>query len=133
MATIASEVSLKTVSHWIGGKIVASASGRRGTVWNPATGETEANVDFADAREVDLAVERAQAAFPEWRATPLSRRAETMFRLRELVDANRREIAGLITLEHGKTLADALGEVARGLAAVRIHQLAQAEHGFGAA
>jgi len=115
MATIAPEIALKTVSHWIGGKVVASSSGRRGTVWNPATGEAEANVDFADAREVDLAVERAQAAFPEWRATPLSRRAETMFRLRELVDANRREIAALITLEHGKTLADALGEVARGL------------------
>jgi malonate-semialdehyde dehydrogenase (acetylating)/methylmalonate-semialdehyde dehydrogenase len=115
MAAIASEVTLKTVSHWIGGTIVPSASGRRGTVWNPATGEAEANVDFADAREVDLAVERAQAAFPEWRATPLSRRAETMFRLRELVDTNRREIAALITLEHGKTLADAMGEVARGL------------------
>jgi malonate-semialdehyde dehydrogenase (acetylating)/methylmalonate-semialdehyde dehydrogenase len=115
MATIASEVSLKTVSHWIGGKVVPSASGRQGTVWNPATGEAAASVDFADAREVDLAVEYAQAAFPEWRATPLSRRAETMFRLRELVDANRREIAALITLEHGKTQSDAMGEVARGL------------------
>ena len=103
------------MSHWIGGKVVGSVSGRRGTVWNPATGEAAASVDFADAREVDMAVERAQAAFPEWRATPLSRRAETMFRFRELVDANRREIAALITLEHGKTQADALGEVARGI------------------
>jgi malonate-semialdehyde dehydrogenase (acetylating)/methylmalonate-semialdehyde dehydrogenase len=115
MATIAPEKSLKTVSHWIGGKILASESGRSGTVWNPATGEAAASVDFADAREVDIAVGRAQAAFPEWRATPLSRRAETMFRLRELVDANRREIASLITLEHGKTQSDAMGEVARGL------------------
>src|SRR5579863_761989 len=115
MATIAPDIALKTVSHWIGGKVVASSSGRRGTVWNPATGEAEAHVDFANAHEVDLAVERAQAAFPEWRATPLSRRAETMFRLRELVDANRRELAALITLEHGKTQSDAMGEVARGL------------------
>src|SRR5580700_5604985 len=115
MATIAPEIALKTVSHWISGKVVSSASGRRGTVWNPATGEAEAHVDFADAREVDLAVERAQAAFPEWRAMPLSRRSEIMFRLRELVDAHRREIAALITLEHGKTQSDALGEVARGL------------------
>src|SRR5579863_5955302 len=115
MATIAAEIALKTVSHWIGGKLVASASGRSGTVWNPATGEAEANVDFADAREVDLAVERADAAFPDWRATPLSRRSETMFKLRELVDSNRRNIAELITLEHGKTLPDALGEVARWL------------------
>jgi malonate-semialdehyde dehydrogenase (acetylating)/methylmalonate-semialdehyde dehydrogenase len=103
------------VNHWIGGATVPSASERCGTVWNPATGEAGANVGFADAREVDMAVERARAAFPEWRATPLSRRAETMFRLRELVDANRREIARLITLEHGKTHSDAMGEVARGL------------------
>jgi malonate-semialdehyde dehydrogenase (acetylating)/methylmalonate-semialdehyde dehydrogenase len=106
---------LKSVSHWIGGKLVASASGRRGTVWNPATGEAAASVDFADVREANMAVERAQAAFPEWRATPLSRRAEIMFRFRELVDANRREIAALITLEHGKTQPDAMGEVARGI------------------
>ncbi|HEX4135167.1 MAG TPA: CoA-acylating methylmalonate-semialdehyde dehydrogenase [Bryobacteraceae bacterium] len=115
MAAIASEITLKTVSHWIGGKTVASASGRQGTVWNPATGKAQAHVDFADTREVDKAVEYAHAAFQEWRATPLSRRAEIMFRLRELVDANRREIAAAIVLEHGKTLADALGEVARGL------------------
>src|SRR3984957_921615 len=115
MPRIASEPGLKSVSHWIGGTVVASASGRRGTVWNPATGEAGANVDFADAREVDMAVDRAQAAFPEWRAPPLSRRAETMFRFRELVDANRREIAALITLEHGKTQSDAMGEIARGL------------------
>jgi malonate-semialdehyde dehydrogenase (acetylating)/methylmalonate-semialdehyde dehydrogenase len=115
MSIIAPEISLKTVSHWIGGKLEPSASGRSGTVWNPATGEAHASVDFADAREVDIAVARAKEAFPEWRATPLSRRAETMFRFRELLDANRREIAALITLEHGKTPADAMGEVARGL------------------
>src|SRR5262249_31176181 len=61
------------------------------------------------------AVAVAQKAFSGWRATPLSRRAETMFKLRELVDANRGRIAMLISLEHGKTLPDAMGEVARGL------------------
>src|SRR5579863_10730033 len=116
MATTAAPgISLKTVGHWIGGKLVPSASGRSGTVWNPATGEAQARVDFADIREVDIAVARAREAFPEWRATPLSRRAETMFRFRELVDSRRRELAALITLEHGKTPADALGEVARGI------------------
>ena len=75
--------------------------GGAGTVWNPATGEPQARVDFADTREVDLAVARAKEAFPEWRATPLSRRAETMFRLRELVDANRREIASLVLVGIG--------------------------------
>jgi malonate-semialdehyde dehydrogenase (acetylating)/methylmalonate-semialdehyde dehydrogenase len=94
---------------------VASKSGRSGVVWNPATGEPRANVEFASAAEVDSAVATAAAAFAQWRATPLSRRAETMFALRELVDANRRRIAELITAEHGKTLSDAMGEVARGL------------------
>jgi malonate-semialdehyde dehydrogenase (acetylating)/methylmalonate-semialdehyde dehydrogenase len=84
-------------------------------VWNPATGEAQGMVGFASVEEVDRAVEVAKSAFPEWRATPLSRRSEVMFRLRELVDANRQRIAAMITAEHGKTLPDALGEVARGL------------------
>jgi malonate-semialdehyde dehydrogenase (acetylating)/methylmalonate-semialdehyde dehydrogenase len=116
MATITSQsINLKTVSHWIGGKTGASTSGRSGIVWNPATGEAQGRVAFADVPEVDLAVDSAKSAFTEWRATPLSRRAEMMFRLRELVDANRRQIAELLTAEHGKTLSDAMGEVARGL------------------
>jgi malonate-semialdehyde dehydrogenase (acetylating)/methylmalonate-semialdehyde dehydrogenase len=84
-------------------------------VWNPATGEAQARVDFADVAEVDRAVECAKNSFPEWRATALSRRAEIMFKFRDLVDANRRRIAEIITSEHGKTLPDAMGEVARGL------------------
>ena len=103
------------ISHWIGGKVFESASARSGVVWNPATGEARTTVVFADAADVDAAVAGAKAAFPEWRATPLSRRAETMFRFRELVDANRQKIAELLSLEHGKTTADALGEVARGI------------------
>jgi malonate-semialdehyde dehydrogenase (acetylating) / methylmalonate-semialdehyde dehydrogenase len=106
---------LKTVNHWMGGKLLPSTSGRSGPVWNPATGEERARVDFASAEEVNQAVDTAKNAFPDWRATPLSRRAEILFKLRELVDGNRRGIAELITLEHGKTLPDALGEVARGL------------------
>jgi malonate-semialdehyde dehydrogenase (acetylating)/methylmalonate-semialdehyde dehydrogenase len=84
-------------------------------VYNPATGETSGKVDLADGGEVDAAVAAAAAAFPAWRATSLSRRAEVLFHLRELVDANRKEIASLLTAEHGKVLSDALGEVARGL------------------
>ncbi|MDZ4802051.1 MAG: CoA-acylating methylmalonate-semialdehyde dehydrogenase [Bryobacteraceae bacterium] len=103
------------MNHWIGGQMAASASGRSGVVWNPALGEPQAHVDFADAADVDQAVSVALRAFPAWRAAPLSRRAEVMFKLRELVDANRRRIAELISLEHGKTVSDAMGEVARGL------------------
>ncbi len=106
---------MNRVSHWIDGAVVESASGRSGTVFNPATGEQAASVDFANEAEVDAAVAAALAAFPAWRATGLGRRAEVMFHLRELVDANRKEIASLLTAEHGKVLSDALGEVARGL------------------
>jgi malonate-semialdehyde dehydrogenase (acetylating)/methylmalonate-semialdehyde dehydrogenase len=108
-------IGIKSVNHWIGGKVVASSSGHSGTVWNPATGEVQAKVDFASVEEVDQAVNVAKRAFADWRATALSRRAEIMFKLRELVDANRRRIAEMITLEHGKTLPDAIGEVSRGL------------------
>src|SRR5271165_2592112 len=115
MATIESGIALKRVSHFIGGRVVESKSSRAGTVWNPATGEARASVDFASAEEVDQAVAAAAKAFPAWRATSLSKRSEILFRMRELVDANRRRIAELLTLEHGKTLPDAMGEVARGL------------------
>jgi len=103
------------ISHWIDGTVVPGNSGRGGPVFNPATGERAATVDFASVDEVDAAVASARAAFPGWRATSLSRRAEVMFRMRELVDANCKEIASLLTAEHGKVPSDALGEVARGL------------------
>ncbi len=106
---------MNRISHWIDGQVVESSSGRSGTVWNPATGERAASVDFASVDEVDRAVAVAKAAFPAWRATNLSRRAEVLFHLRELVSANRKEIASLVSAEHGKVLGDALGEVARGL------------------
>ena len=106
---------MRRINHWIGGQTVAGTSGRTGPVWNPATGEQQAEVDLASVEEVDAAVGAAKAAFPAWRATSLSRRSEIMFHLRELVDANRKEIASLLTSEHGKVLGDALGEVARGL------------------
>jgi malonate-semialdehyde dehydrogenase (acetylating)/methylmalonate-semialdehyde dehydrogenase len=106
---------MRRINHWIDGRTVAGTSGRTGPVWNPATGEQQAEVDFASVEEVDRAVAVAKEAFAEWRATSLSRRSEVMFHLRELVDANRKEIALLLTSEHGKVLSDALGEVARGL------------------
>jgi malonate-semialdehyde dehydrogenase (acetylating) / methylmalonate-semialdehyde dehydrogenase len=115
MAIADISIGIRTVNHWIGGRLVTSQSGRTGVVWNPATGQPQANVDFASAGEVDHAVAVAKHAFADWRATPLSRRSEVMFKLRELVDANRRRIAEMLTSEHGKTLPDAMGEVARGL------------------
>jgi len=106
---------LGVIPHWIGGQLTAGHSGRRGPVYNPATGRQAKWVDFASADEVDAAVAAAAAAFPAWRATSLSRRTEIMFRIRALVDERRKDIAGLLTAEHGKVPSDALGEVARGL------------------
>jgi malonate-semialdehyde dehydrogenase (acetylating)/methylmalonate-semialdehyde dehydrogenase len=106
---------MKRITHHIGGKPVSGESGRTGKVYNPATGEVQAEVDFASAAEVDAAVAIAAEAYPAWRATALSRRSEVMFRFRELVDAHRLDIANLLTSEHGKVVSDAMGEVARGL------------------
>jgi malonate-semialdehyde dehydrogenase (acetylating)/methylmalonate-semialdehyde dehydrogenase len=106
---------MNRIHHWIDGRSVEGRSGRVGPVFDPATGVQQAEVDLADVSEVDAAVAAAKAAFPAWRATSLARRAEVMFRLRELLDANRKELASIVTAEHGKVLSDALGEVARGL------------------
>jgi malonate-semialdehyde dehydrogenase (acetylating)/methylmalonate-semialdehyde dehydrogenase len=106
---------MRHIGHWIDGKVVEGASGRSGPVWDPATGVQQATVDFASTEEVGHAIEAANRAFPAWRAMPLSRRSEILFAFRELVAANRQELASLVTSEHGKTLPDALGEVARGL------------------
>ena len=106
---------LTQVGHWIGGQHVAGTSGRSGPVYNPAAGEQTKEVAFASVEEVDTAVAAAAAAFPAWRATSLSKRAELFFRIRELVHDRREEIARILTEEHGKVLSDAMGEVQRGL------------------
>ena len=103
------------VHHWIGGRSVAGASGRSGPVYDPATGRRAREVDFASNEEVDAAVRAAADAFPAWRATSLSKRTEILFRIRNLVDQHRADIAAHLTAEHGKVPSDALGEVARGL------------------
>jgi malonate-semialdehyde dehydrogenase (acetylating)/methylmalonate-semialdehyde dehydrogenase len=106
---------MNEIQHWIDGRTVASTSGRTAPVFNPASGEQTGAVALASVEEVDAVVASAQAAAPGWRSTSLSKRAEVMFRIRELVDANRKELATMLTAEHGKVLSDALGEVARGL------------------
>src|SRR5579862_5169738 len=106
---------MKRINHWIGGRIVEGTSGRTGPVYNPAQGVQVAEVALASPDEVDTAVQVAREAFPAWRSTGLSRRAEVLFRMRELLDANRKEVAAAVTAEHGKVLSDAEGEVARGL------------------
>jgi malonate-semialdehyde dehydrogenase (acetylating)/methylmalonate-semialdehyde dehydrogenase len=107
--------AVKPINHWISGARYAGQSGRSGPVFNPATGEQSGAVDFATAEEVDRAVQAAKAAFPAWRSLSLAKRAELLFAIRELVHARRKEIASILTAEHGKVLSDAMGEVTRGL------------------
>jgi malonate-semialdehyde dehydrogenase (acetylating)/methylmalonate-semialdehyde dehydrogenase len=104
-----------SIGHWIGGRRVDGVGARRGPVYDPARGVQTGDVAFASAAEVDAALKVAVAAAADWRESPLSRRSAAMFRLRELVDARRDDLAAIITSEHGKVLDDARGEVARGL------------------
>ncbi len=103
------------ISHWIGGRTVPGESGRSGPVWNPATGEQTGEVDFATVEEVDAAVQAAKQAYASWRTVSLSRRQELMFTIRQLVRERHEDIARILTVEHGKVLSDAKGEVQRGL------------------
>jgi malonate-semialdehyde dehydrogenase (acetylating)/methylmalonate-semialdehyde dehydrogenase len=109
---------VERISHWIGGRTVAGESGRSGPVYNPALGRQTGAVDFATAEEVDLAIRAATDAFPDWRATSLSRKSAILFRIRELLVRRKDDIARILTAEHGKVLSDAQGEVARGLEVV---------------
>jgi len=113
--TRADTPSTGRVSHWINGRTVAGTSGCEGPVYDPATGVVTKHVDFASTDEVAAAVAAAKAAFPGWRATSLSKRTDIMFRIRNLVEQRRKEIAALLTAEHGKVPSDALGEIARGI------------------
>ena len=102
------------ITHWINGRHWAGMAARSGEVFDPATGEPSAHVDFADRDTLDAAVAAAKAAFPGWRDTSLTARTQVLFAFRELLNANKQELAAIITAEHGKVLSDALGEVTRG-------------------
>ena len=108
----------KHITHWIGGKPWDGEAERHGDVYNPATGQVSAQVDFATPAEVDLAVKAASDAFVTWRRVSLTKRSTVMFAFRELVRQNTKALAELITAEHGKVASDAAGEVARGLEVV---------------
>ena len=111
------ELRLETVPFWIDGKPTAP-SGRTGEVFNPATGQVTKRVSFADEKAIDAAVGAAAAAFPEWRDTPPLRRARIMQEFLVLLKKNQQQLAEIVTDEHGKVLADAMGSVQRGIEVV---------------
>ncbi|GMU72376.1 MAG: CoA-acylating methylmalonate-semialdehyde dehydrogenase [Burkholderiales bacterium] len=124
--------TLERLPMWIAGRAHAPTTTRYGEVTNPATGHVVRHVPFANAADVDAAVRSADAAFPAWRAMPPLRRARILMRFRELMDAHRKDLAKLVTQEHGKTLADAEGSITRGIEVVEfatgIPHLLKGEH-----
>ncbi|HEV3452645.1 MAG TPA: CoA-acylating methylmalonate-semialdehyde dehydrogenase [Acidimicrobiia bacterium] len=106
---------MKTIGHWVGGSVVTGSSDRGGVVYDPARGVPTAQVVFASAAEVDYAVRVAVDASAAWSKSPLSSRAAVLLRFRQLLDEHRDDLATIVTREHGKVLADARGEVARGI------------------
>lgn len=109
--------TLPVIGHHIGGRAV-EGEGRTGLVFHPASGAVAARVALASRAMVDEAVAGAAAAFPAWAATPAHVRARVLFRFRDLVERHVDTLAALINREHGKVLADARGEVQRGLEVV---------------
>ena len=101
--------------HFIAGAPVAGASGRNGDVFNPSTGEIKAQVALASSAEVDTAVAAAKAAQLEWAAVNPQRRARVMFAFKALVEREADNLATLLSEEHGKVIADAHGDIQRGL------------------
>jgi len=109
---------MRTIQHWISGAETTGASTRWGPVWNPATGEQQAQVALAEPADVDAAVAAARKAFDEWRDVSVIRRARVMFALRDLIERHLDELSVLVADEHGKVVSDAKGEVIRGLEVV---------------
>jgi malonate-semialdehyde dehydrogenase (acetylating)/methylmalonate-semialdehyde dehydrogenase len=103
------------IGHYINGRQVASTSGRRQAVYNPATGAVARELVLASAAEVDAAVAAAKAAFPAWADTPPIRRARVLNAFLALLNEHRDTLAAMITAEHGKVFTDAVGEVSRGI------------------
>jgi len=109
---------MREIGHFVGGKIVEGRSGRFGDIFDPNTGEVQARVALAGRSEVEAAIANAEAAQPAWAAVNPQRRARVMFKFLELVQQEFDSLARLLSSEHGKTLADAKGDIQRGLEVV---------------
>ena len=104
---------MRQVDHFIAGNSPAAA--RKHKIWNPSTGEVQAEVALGDASLLDQAVAAARKVQPEWAATNPQKRARVMFEFKRLVEENKQQLAELLASEHGKVVDDAHGDVQRGL------------------
>lgn len=106
---------MRKIGHFIGGKHVEGTSGRFADVFNPATGEVQAQVALATKAELRAAVENAAAAQPAWAAQNPQKRARVMMKFVDLLHRDMDKLAEALSREHGKTIPDAKGDVIRGL------------------
>jgi len=107
--------------HWINGRSYQTSNEASQKIFNPATGQTIASVSFALPADCDWAIKSARNAFPLWADTPANKRAAILLEFRQLLKKNQKKLASLVTNEHGKTLEDAMGSVARGIEVVEHH------------
>src|SRR5277367_871955 len=112
------EEHMRSIEHFIGGREVKGSSGRTADVFEPMTGEVQAQVALASKAELRAAVENARAAQPEWAATNPQRRARVMMKFLELAQRDYDKLAEQLAREHGKTIPDAKGDIQRGLEVV---------------
>lgn len=103
------------IQHLIHGELTDGHGGRSADVFNPASGAAVRRVALADVATVQQAIDSAKQAFPAWRNTPAAKRAQVMFRFKQLLEQHEDAIARLISEEHGKTVEDAAGELKRGI------------------
>ncbi|UPF04810.1 CoA-acylating methylmalonate-semialdehyde dehydrogenase [Pseudomonas mosselii] len=105
---------MSIVQHLIHGELVTKGE-RTADVFNPSTGQAVRKVELASRATIQQAIDSAKAAFPAWRNTPPAKRAQVMFRFKQLLEQNEAKISQMISEEHGKTLEDAAGELKRGI------------------
>ena len=126
---------MRAIDHFIGGGSVA-AGARQGEVYNPSLGEVQATVCLGSATELQSAIDSANAALPGWSATNPQRRARVMFAFKALIERDMDELAELLASEHGKVVADARGDIQRGLEVIEfacgIPHVLKGEHTQGA-
>jgi malonate-semialdehyde dehydrogenase (acetylating)/methylmalonate-semialdehyde dehydrogenase len=103
------------VRNYVAGRWQESSGAEELLVTNPASGEELGSLALSTGADVDAAVRAARDAYPMWRATPAPERARVLFRLRQLLEENKEQLARLLTTEHGKVLPETRGEVQRGI------------------
>ena len=109
---------MKTINHFINGKIYSDNKSRKGPIFNPAIGEQIAEVELASKSTVEMAIESSKKAFLKWSKTTPINRARILAKFKDLLVKNMEDLAVMVSEQHGKTIPDAKGSVQRGIEVV---------------